>query len=175
MRQSGMRARRVPVILVLVASSLGCAAAPRTRARPAPEWAPLSFLFGTWEATGQGGSTGGFTLEAELGGKVLVRHAFNQSPQGRHEDLTVFHKDPAGGIRATYFDNEGHVILYTVTVADNTAVFLSDEIAGGPRFRLTCALGQAGALTITFEIQPPGASAFAVYVKGEAHRVAAPN
>jgi hypothetical protein len=32
-----------------------------------------------------------------------------------HDDLTIIYPDPAGSMRAIYFDNEGHVTHYTVT------------------------------------------------------------
>jgi hypothetical protein len=139
------------------------------------EWAPLSFLVGDWEGTGDGAtgpSTGRFSLAPELGGKVLVRRSVNEYRGGRHEDLMVVFRAQDGGLRASYFDGEGHMINYAVTATDNpkTVVFLSSETAGAPRFRLTYASSSDRTVKITFEIQPPGAAGFMPYVGGEMTR-----
>jgi hypothetical protein len=63
-----------------------------------------------------------------------VRH--NTAPN--HEDLLVIYIEAIyikNETRAIYFDSEGHVIHYKVSVpSENTAVFESD---GAPKYRLT--------------------------------------
>ena len=103
---------------------------------------------------------GGFSLRPELGGKVLVRRNLS----GAHEDLMVI--DPDG---ADYWDNEGHVIHYTVTADGKSAVFLSKEDAPGPRYRLTYVSTGADTVSIKFEIAPPG-KPFQLYLEGKARR-----
>jgi hypothetical protein len=74
--------------------------------------------------------------------------------------------------RAIYFDNEDHVIQYTVTSSkdDKSLTFLSDAVAVAPRFRLTYTKKGKG-LRITFENAPPGnPDAFRTYLEGSAHR-----
>lgn len=63
------------------------------------------------------------------------------------------------------------VIHYTVTATaePKSAVFLSDEAPGTPRFRLTYRLTE-GTLAVVFDIAPPGTTAFKTYVQGSARR-----
>lgn len=164
----------------LLLACVGCASAP-PRAPSAPRaplpeaWSSFAPLVGAWSGAGSDParpSTGGFTLEPDLDGKVLIRRGTNDTATEHHRDLTVLYHAPGGGVRATYFDNEGHTIAYAVTVAagGRGVVFLSDELAGVPRFRLTYQLGDDGALSVTFDVAPPGASEFRTYVRGVLHR-----
>lgn len=69
-------------------------------------------------------------------------------------------------------DNENHVIQYSVTTTDDpkSAVFLSDEAPGTPRFRLTYRMKPDGAVAIVFDIAPPGAQEFKTYLEGAARK-----
>jgi hypothetical protein len=133
-------------------------------------WAAFEPLLGDWDATGNdptGPSIGHFSLAPELGGKILVRHSVNESKTGKHDDLMIIY-DAA---RAIYFDNEGHTINYAVTASPDRLVFLSDEQAGAPRFRLTYMVaGNDG--TVQFDIAPPGSPDFRPYVGGTFKRAA---
>src|SRR5947209_8337133 len=99
---------------------------------PWKAWGPL---LGEWVADAEpDGGTGGFTLDPSVEGRVLVRKnradypASKDRPAAHHEDLmVVFHE--GGATRADYFDNEGHVIHYKVTIGDGKAEFVSDKIA----------------------------------------------
>jgi hypothetical protein len=134
-----------------------------------PEWDSLRPLLGTWKGSDPAKhSTGGFTLAPDLGGKVLVRRSTNDSPQGHHEDLMVIEE---GGKRATYWDNEGHVIAYAIAAFPEHVEFLSDEIAGKPRFKLTYDVTAPDELAIDFAIELPGAGEFQHYTGGTVHRV----
>ncbi len=108
-------------------------------------WDSYRFLLGEWtgEGSGQPGQgKGEFTFAPELDGKVLVRRNVNQIPTGPdrpptvHEDLMVVYPAEKGQpLRAIYFDNEGHVISYTVHPSDDrrSLTFLSDpESVGAP-------------------------------------------
>ena len=78
-----------------------------------------------------------------------------------------------GAFRAIYFDNERHVINYSVTPTTTPAVgavFLSDEAQGVPRFRLTYTMTGPKTAKIAFEMQPPGATDFKPYLEGSATR-----
>jgi hypothetical protein len=137
---------------------------------------PLHFLVGEWAGTGQGEpgtGSGEFTFEKDLDGKVLIRRSRTDYPRTKdraafvHTDLTVVFSSPAG-LRASYFDNEGHHIQYRVDVtADrNTVTFLSDNEPGAPRFRLIYRK-EAGRLRVIFAIAPPGKpEAFQTYTEG---------
>jgi hypothetical protein len=144
-------------------------------------WTEFRFVIGQWVSEGlPGGGSGGFTLEPDLQGKILVRRNWAELPaaQGRpaakHEDLMVIHR-PQGGkpCQASYFDNEGHVIQYTVSPSPDKKglVFVSASATSAPRFRLTYTPGTDDTLAIKFEIAAPGkADEFKTYVEGTARR-----
>lgn len=141
------------------------------------DWTGLDWLVGRWTGEGGGAATGSgdFTFEREAGGQALVRRnvAFypptDGKPAQRHDDLMVIWPDGAA-VRATYWDSEGHVIHYAVTVsAAGDAVFVSDD-AAGPRFRLSYHRTDRG-LAGLFEIAPPNArERFAPYLQWTARR-----
>jgi hypothetical protein len=168
------------MVLLMVAAASPVLAAEADDAA----WPGWEMVLGKWvgdEGRGKPGTltAGGFTFERDLGGKVLLRRdwadvaASAGRPAARHEGLMVVHPAPAGpAYRAHYFDNEGHVIEYDVTVApqDKRIVFLSAAKPDAPRFRLTYQAIPAG-LSVKFEIAPPGQpERFSTYVEGTAHR-----
>jgi len=137
----------------------------------AERWAPLAFLIGDWEGVGSGKpgeSIGRFSLSPDLQGHVLVRRNTADTPSGRHEDLMLIYPSSDHGFRAVYTDNEDHVINYAVTTTESpkSAVFLSDEAPGVPRFRLTYRLNTDGTVGIVFEIAPPGSKELKTYTEG---------
>lgn len=77
-----------------------------------------------------------------------------------------------GSLEADYYDSEGHRIHYVVDASSpGRAVFLSDNISGAPRFRLTYELASAGHLGGEFEIAPPGENAsFSRYLRWDSVR-----
>lgn len=171
-----MRARllRLFTILMLLAATAAAQAPSPPPTQPAG-WAPLAFLFGDWDGIGSGApgeSAGRFSLREDLGGNVLVRRNEADTPRGRHEDLMVVYHAAPGPDRAIYFDNEGHVIHYTLEAASapGQATFVSDAVAGMPRFRLTYRLNDDGTVNIAFAIAPPGAAEFKTYLEGAARR-----
>ena len=92
--------------------------------------------------------------------------ASKDRPAFRHDDWMVMYPE-ANELRADYFDNEGHVIHYTVTAtADrNGAVFLS------PGYRLTYTRVTPEKIKIKFEVAPPGkADQFTTYLDASAVR-----
>ncbi|HMA34385.1 MAG TPA: hypothetical protein VKY74_07860 [Chloroflexia bacterium] len=147
-------------------------------------WAPWRELFGRWVGTGDGTpgqGTGWFTFALDLQGQILVRTnhaeypATASQPAYVHDDLLIVYQDPAGAAgRAIYFDNEGHVIDYTtITVTEHTVQLLSAPVPALPRYRLTYTPTGPDALTLTFEIAPPGApEAFVRYIEAQARREA---
>ncbi|WP_147451976.1 hypothetical protein [Corallococcus sp. CA041A] len=170
-------------VFVLQALS-ACATAPQRHEQPphtAPPAAeltealkPFSFLMGTWDAEGggtPGASAGTFTFQPDVQGHVLIRRNESSTPGGRHEDLMVLYPGAPGAVRASYFDNEGHVIQYSARAESSpaSAEFVTDEAAGTPRFRLSYLLNTDGTLNVKFEIAPPGAG-FRTYLEGAARR-----
>jgi hypothetical protein len=168
--------------LVALAILLALAGSARAESKDDP-WAAFRFLAGEWVGEGDGApgkGSGSFTLTPELGGKVLVRRnradypAAGGRPAVAHEDLMVIEPPAAGrGARATYWDNEGHVIHYMAAPsADGKGLtFLSDVVAGAPRFRLTYTKLEADKVNIKFEFAPPGKpDAFTTYLEGKVRR-----
>jgi len=152
---------------------VSCGPAAATTATPSvgPEWEPLRGLLGTWEGRDVARhTTGRFTLAPDLDGKVLVRHNVDDTPQGRHVDLMVIYHEPSG-LRAKYFDNEGHVIDYGITAAGTRVEFLSDEVANMPRFKLTYDLHGADEIAIDFAMAAPSTTEFEHYTGAVVHRV----
>jgi hypothetical protein len=143
-------------------------------------WKPFEFLIGDWVGSGTGKpgeGVGEFSLAYELDKKILVRKNRNviagkadEKPSVTHEDLMIIYPQPGkASFRADYFDNEGHIIHYAVTVAEHKAVFESDEAAPGPKFRLRYELKPDGLLGLEFAIAAPG-KGFQPYVTGTMKR-----
>jgi hypothetical protein len=165
--------------LVIVGSLVPCVAA---EAKGDP-WEAYRFLIGEWtgEGEGQGGQgKGGFTLVPDLGGNVLIRRnhvdvaADPTRPLASHEDLMVIYPAENGQPhRAIYFDNEGHVIHYTVQPSEDhkSLIFLSDASPRTPRFRLTYSQKDEERIAITFAIAPLAKpDEFKTYLEGTARR-----
>lgn len=146
-------------------------------------WAAFRFLLGEWVGEGDGKpgqGSGGFSFAPDLGGKVLVRKnrndipAANGRPAVTHGDLLIIYRGSDGKRnKAIYFDNEDHVIQYTVTASGdgNALTFVSDAVPSQPRFRLTYTKGKGETVSIKFEIAPPGkAEEFKTYLEGTARR-----
>ncbi len=145
----------------------------------AEDWGPAQFLIGRWtgEGTGQPGQgTGAFSFTPELQGAVLVRKSYAEYPPTagrpafRHDDLTIIYREEGSKqLRATYFDNEGHVIGYTLKAIENGVVFTSDSPQTAMRYRLTYTNTGADRLKLKFEIAPPGKD-FNTYIESVARR-----
>ena len=146
-------------------------------------WDNWQLLIGAWEAVGDGTpgeGKGGFSFTFDLQNKVIIRKSHTDYPAagGRqafaHDDLVVIYADDAAQkFRADYYDNERHVIRYTIEFSPDgqTIIFLSDLIPSQPRFRLTYTRGKAHDLNIKFEIAPPTSpEKFQVYVEGTARK-----
>ena len=139
-----------------------CATAALAQGPGGDPFHPLRFLMGEWVADGPDATASGhFELTADVQGKVLIRHnhadypAAKNRPAVNHDDLMVIY--PEGGIKATYFDSEGHVIRYTMQPgAPGEATFVSEPVRGTPRFRLSYKKLPDGRLGGKFEIAPPG-------------------
>ena len=136
---------------------------------------PIEFLMGEWVGEGDGTpseSTGSFSFVFDLDKKIVVRKNHADLKIGVHDDLMIAYPDPASkGLRAMYFDNEGHVISYGVEVISDGVRFVSDAAAPGARFRLTYKRSGGNAISILFEIAPPGKpDMFAPYIEARARK-----
>ncbi|GEM_PF-1734253 len=143
---------------------------------PSSTWKALQFLVGTWEAKTEGGSAGAassgtYTFQMELRGHVLARHTASAGCEGparfdcEHTDLLyVYPEGPGNALKAIYFDNEGHVIHYEVTIPEaNTAVFVSPALTTGPQYRLIYELKDR-TMRGRFQMRMPGQSEFQSYL-----------
>jgi len=167
------------LILVLLSANVASA-----QTKPV-NWDQWSFLLGRWEAVGQGSpgeSKGGFSFALDLQRRVIVEKSHTDyaalpgRPAFAHDDLMMIYADDSSrNFHADYYDNEGHVIRYTIEFSSDgkNIIFLSDPIPSQPRFRLTYSRVKDSQLAIRFEIASPEAPAsFKVYVEGTARKIA---
>ena len=173
--------------LILAFNLVATAALAAQRPQQDPGWEAFDFLAGEWVAEGSGTpgeATGSFSFSRDLDGKILVRRnradypSTKDKPAYTHTDLMVIYRDRDGTIRATYFDNEGHVINYVVSRSkdQNSITFLSEVSPSAPRFRFIYSKEGKDRLRLQFDIAPPGKpEAFSKYVEGVAHRKSAAN
>jgi len=163
--------KKLFALALMVAAPL-CA---QTAATPDP-WKALSFLEGTWEAKTQGGAAsaaGLYTFQLELDKHILARHSTTdpgcKGPANfdcAHGDLLYVYEDaPGQPLKAIYFDNEGHVLHYSVSTPDaTTAVFLTDPAAPGPQFKLVYEL-KGPLMTGKFQMKMPGQTEWKSYLE----------
>jgi hypothetical protein len=150
---------------------------------PQPTFGPLERLVGTWAAdSGSGGQPGvavqgGETWTRDLAGRVLQRRDYSEyratstRPAFRHDGLMLIGPAPGGGFLAHSYDNEGHVIDYSIVAADSAIVFTSRPAPATPQFRLTYRV-TGDRCIVQFEIAPPDQpGVFRSYVTGAMHRV----
>jgi uncharacterized protein YaiE (UPF0345 family) len=116
--------------------------------------------------------SGNYTFRRDLAGHILARHSVSASCKGPadfdcdHSDLFyVYPEGPADALKAIYFDNEGHVIHYTVAVSGPASVeFLSDASIPGPQFRLAYEL-KADVMSGKFQARMPGQKEWMSYLE----------
>ncbi len=166
------------ILLLTVVLAVPLSAQPLA---PPPDWSAWQFLIGDWVGEGSGVSgeaVGGFSFGYDLQQRILVRKNFADYPATpthpafSHTDLMIIYSEN-DTTRAVYFDNEGHVIHYTITLSPDSGqfVFLSDTQPAAPRFRFTYTKITVGRVKIRFDIAPPGEpGAFAPYLTATARR-----
>jgi hypothetical protein len=177
-----MKSKRRFRIVFIALTAILFSAMPLKAQQPTPtNWNAFKFLMGEWvgEGTGMPGEgTGGFTFILDLQNTILVRKnyanypATKERPAFRHDDLMIVYQEE-GKTKATYYDNEQHVINYSVTVSSdsNAVTFVSDPSPSAPRFRLTNKKAGTDKISIVFEIAPPGKpDAFSRYIDAKARR-----
>jgi len=141
------------------------------------DWSLFQFLIGEWlgEGSGKPGETIGSSIFSfDLQNKVLIRKSYadypaaNNRPSFRHDDLMIVYQEKKS-IKAIYFDNEGHVINYSVSLSQdlNTITFVSDINPTVPRFRFVYTKNGENTMKISFEFAPPGKpEEFSKYLDG---------
>ena len=155
-----------------------CCVAAFSSSGAAQDWNGFRWLTGRWAGEGSGKpgqSSGSFSLLPDLGGKILLRkgHAIAPPRDGSagivHDDLLIISPGDGGAFRGDYYDNEGHVIRYGISIADSSIVMLSARTGKGPVFRLTYFRLAGGLVDVRFEMSPDG-TAFTVYTEGKCRR-----
>jgi hypothetical protein len=142
-------------------------------------WTKWNWLIGEWvgEGSGQPGNGGGtFSFKNDLDNKILVRKSHSEYPAAAnkpkviHDDLLIVYLNDDGiPAKAIYFDNEGHIINYSVSFADKSIVFTSDKISNTPVFRLTYSLLADETINTKFEMSKDGVQ-FQTYIEGKSKR-----
>ena len=137
-------------------------------------WKSLGFLEGTWDAKTTGGPAvaGSYVFRKELGGHIMARHSKTGSCKGpadfdcEHGDLLyIFEEAPGAQLKAIYFDNEGHVLHYSVASSTpNSVTFLTDPAVPGPQFRLVYEL-KGAVMTGKFQMHMPGQEEWKSYLE----------
>jgi hypothetical protein len=148
-----------------------CASSGLAQTVSSDPWQSLRFLIGTWDARTQGGSagasgSGSYTFQLELRDHVLARHSSGANCKGpadfdcEHGDLLYVYQDaPRQPYKAIYFDNEGHVMHYDVSIPSPTSVvFLSGQ------FRLSYEL-RGSTMYGKFQMRAPAQAEFKSYLE----------
>jgi hypothetical protein len=144
-----------------------------------PDWDNWSWLIGEWvgEGGGQPGQgTGTFSFSFDLDRNILVRQSHSEypatpdNPGTIHDDLMIVYPDYSGEpSRAIYFDNERHIINYSITYSINSVILTSEKTAGSPVFRLIYSLQDSETVNTRFEMSQDG-TAFITYVEGKSKK-----
>lgn len=141
------------------------------------DWSSFQFIIGEWfgEGSGKAGEATGLSIFTfDLQNTVLVRKSYadypaaNNRPAFQHDDLMIIYQENKS-IKAIYFDNEGHVINYSVSLSKdlNTITFVSDINSAALRFRLMYTKSGENTMKISFEFAQPGKpEEFSKYLDG---------
>jgi hypothetical protein len=177
------RDKMIAMLRLVLATVVACAVSSGPlAAQTADPWGDFRFLIGKWEGVGKGApgtGAGTFTFELALDGSVLTRRSHSEYPAAQdrpaavHDDLMLIYREGAG-TQAIYFDNEKHVIRYTVTLSSSPRAisFTSPAAPNAARYRFVYRVIDSDTVNNRFEIAPPGKpEAFALYIEGDARRV----
>lgn len=142
-------------------------------------WDKWAWLMGKWkgEGSGQPGQgNGSFSFDFSLDKKIIERKSHSEYPATEkkpliiHDDLMIVYLDFTGSpSKAIYFDNEGHIINYTISYADKSIVMISDKITNVPIFRLTYTLLSSTTINTKFEMSQDGEK-FMTYIEGKSEK-----
>jgi hypothetical protein len=144
-------------------------------------WEKLNYLIGNWKGKGggePGKGEGYFSFKLDLDRNILVRTSHSEYPATKtkpaaiHDDLMIIYRDSTSHPnRAIYFDNEKHVINYSIShPSDKEIVFTSEKIPDMPVFRLTYMIIDDFTVNIKFEMSQDGEKYF-TYIEGNSKRV----
>lgn len=165
---------------LLLAAALIVTAAAVFGQENSKNWDKFNYLIGNWKGEGSGKpgeGTGYFSFKLDLDNNILVRKSHSEYPASKdkplivHDDLMIVYLNNSGiPVKAIYFDNEGHVINYSVSFPnDKDIVFTSEKIPNVPVFRLTYSAIDSNTVNTTFSMSQDGEN-FRTYVEGKSKR-----
>ena len=139
-----------------------------------------SWLLGEWigEGGGQPGQGGGtFSFSFDLDKNIIVRKSHSEYPTNGdkpkiiHDDLMIIYFEASdNSTKAMYFDNEGHIINYSVLFTDKSVTLTSSKVPNSPIFILTYNLLENEIVNTKFEMTLDGVN-FKTYVEGKSKRL----
>ena len=137
-------------------------------------------LMGEWKGEGSGkpGQGGGtFSFEYKLDNRIIERKSHSEYPAAKdkpliiHDDLMIIYPDSLGiPSKAVYFDNEGHVLNYSITYPAADIVFTTEKNGNAPVFRLSYTRLDSNTVNTKFEMSRNGVD-FMTYVEGKSKKV----
>mgnify|MGYP003478842381 FL=1 len=140
----------------------------------------LSWLLGEWIGDGSGmpgQGEGTFYFSYDLDKNIIVRKSHSEYPAAGnkppiiHDDLMIVYFDASDkATKAMYFDNEGHIINYTVLLTDKSITLTSLKSSNSPIFRLTYDLLENGMINTKFEMSRDGVN-FMTYIEGKSKKI----
>lgn len=143
-------------------------------------WDKWSWLMGEWkgEGGGQPGQGGGtFSFSFDLDKNIIIRKSHSEYPASDNkpkiilDDLMIVYFDASdSSIKAIYFDNESHIINYSVEYADKSITLTSLKAPNAPTFRLTYDLLENEMINTRFEMSRDGVN-FMTYVEGKSKKI----
>lgn len=156
------------MVLCLAVISISSSAQSAAKVPANDGWAPFQFLLGNWSGVGSGkpgeATAGSSSFSYDIDKHIIVRRNRAEYPAKPgemkgwvHEDLLIIYRQPGQeAFQAMYFDNEGHVINYSISFpSKQSAVVLDSESSGkGPLFRLVYELRKDGSLSVEFLVGP---------------------
>jgi len=154
--------KKIRIILIIIVLAL---AFELHAQKNAVNWDKWSYLIGEWINYGNGQpeqGKGSFSFTKDLGGQIIIRKNHAEFPASEkqaassHDDMLIIYADN-GGIpgRAIYFDNEGHILNYSITYSDSSIVLIHEQKQSFPGFRLTYSKINSKRVNVKFEISYP--------------------
>lgn len=142
-------------------------------------WNKWAWLTGEWVGEGSGTpgqGEGFFSFAFDLDKNILVRKSHSEYPATAnkpgiiHDDLMIAYRDNQNNpTKAIYFDNENHIINYSITYAGQSIIFTSEKLPDIPVFRLTYAPLDKVSVNIKFEMSQDGVNFF-TYLEGKSKK-----
>jgi hypothetical protein len=145
------------------------------------DWSQWDYLVGQWtgDNSGEPGvGTGFFIFQKDLNNEILTRKSHTefaakiQEPKAVHNDIMIIYPDKSETPdKAIYFDNEGHVINYSITYEGNSIILTSEPMNDLSKVRFTYTKIDDNNVKMKFEISVTGQpDAFKTYLEGSAHK-----